>query len=121
MPTSEAQKRAIKNWNEKNREKLNEIKRNAYHRRSDTEPDYNEIMKKKSRDFYWKNRNKILEKRRLKYLQEMEISEDSPQTDSESTISDITDYTSVAPSTIETPTPEPEPYKPVHPFFARKI
>lgn len=133
MPISEAQKRAIKNWNDNNRDKVNAIKRKAYERRKQDEA-YYELCKKRSREHYWKNREKILERQRFQYLERTgqledvvdiyhaNCKSDDPITDSEdllstdsSIVSDVTDWT-----TAEEPTavpPPPEPKKWTHPLF----
>lgn len=133
MPTSESQKRASKNWIENNRDKWNAIKRKAYERKKE-DPEYYELCKKRSREHYWKNREKILEKQRIQYLERTGQFEDvvdvyhanckpdDPITDSEdllstdsSIVSDVTDWTTATESTVAPPPPEPKKW--IHPFF----
>lgn len=118
MPISEAQKRAVKNWTERNKEKRLEYSRNAHERKRD-DPEYMEYRREKARKFYWKHREAILERQRLRYIKNAcpEQSEEAitDKEDIDSIVSDITE------TTIETPIQAPPEPEYIHPFFGKKI
>ena len=127
MPTTEAQKRASKAWRQKNKERANEINR-AY-REANLEK-YKVYQRTASSVYYYKNREKILEKWRAQYLKKIEQknladSGDSESVDSsESSISNLTDWTTVATESVQESIPEQVQIKPeepksvfVHPLF----
>jgi hypothetical protein len=137
MPTSEAQKRAVKNWIEKNYEKHLEAGRRQYAKRKQ-DPDKAEVMRLKSRTYYWANREKRLEKMREQYLlktmqlQEehnsipspITIPDDDDCTTNESVISDVTDWETVntsEPTVTEPPAeiPKPKVNSWCHPLFMK--
>jgi hypothetical protein len=119
MPTTEAQRRASKRWVEKNKESHKETCKKY---REDNLEEYNRKSLIRATAYYYKNREAILEKNRMKYLKKIEernhladlyhanCKEDDPLTDSmsldssDSTISNLTDW-----STVVTELPQSEP------------
>lgn len=128
MPTTEAQKRASKAWRQKNKERANEI--NRVYRQANLEK-YKEYQRTASSVYYYKHREEILEKWRNNYLKKtkQETLEDLTDTESvdsssDSTISNLTDWSTVATETVQQSLPEPVEIKPeapktvfVHPLF----
>lgn len=117
MPKTEAQKRAVKKWIEKNYDKHLQRNRDAY-RRKTQDPEFVEMMRLRSRKYYYANRQKILDKWREEYVPKnlpqpeesdprfpVSDSEDGHTTD-ESVVSDITDWETVN-TTIEEQKPQP--------------
>jgi hypothetical protein len=121
MPTTEAQRRACKNWRENNKEKANECYRKYREANADK---YKKYSLTASSIYYYKHREEILENRRRKYLDKTldkivvetladlyhaNCKEDDPLTDSmsldssDSTISNLTDW-----STVVTELPQSE-------------
>ena len=136
MPTSEAQKRATKKWAAKNRELCREY--NILSRqRARENPENVELDRQRCKRYYWKNREKVLEHQRMKYLERTgqleetiqdvyhaNCTPDDPITDTEdlqstdsSIVSDVTDWSSAVESTAAAEPVAPVSAKPIHPFF----
>ena len=132
MPTSEAQKRAVKKWAEANPERYRENNR-QFRKRNREDPEYRELERKRCKQYYWKNREKVLEQQRMKYLERTgqledvyhaNCTPDDPITDTEdllstdsSIVSDVTDWSSAVESTAAAEPVAPLSSKPIHPFF----
>jgi hypothetical protein len=141
MPCTEAQKRASKNWRENNKEKANECYRK--YREANAE-NYKKYSRTAASVYYYKHREEILEKRRMKYLDNTldkivdetladlyhsNCKEDDQLTDSisldssDSTISNLTDWSTVVtemPQLEVKEEPKPEPLGKTifaHPLF----
>jgi len=135
MP-SEAQRLANKRWREKNPEHWREIRNKAKAKHLENNKEGYEKHKLCAKEYYWRNREKILEKKRQEYIQRNTQNEmrdfydahcqpDDPITDSEdlhsegSIVSDITDWETVRTTVPDAPPPVATPPPPMAPVVDR--
>jgi len=125
MPTSEAQKRANKKWYENNKQKAFE----THYAYADKNRDkINKIARKSAQSYYYRNRDKILEKARQRYIQKNTelwdlyhsmCQPDDPITEDGSTDSECNSETSISAPSVPEPIPQPPAVVWVHPFFQK--